>query len=140
MAHASAQPFKDYHLRSQIGNIACIPDQVFSSWCPVSNHTLRMRAGSPVQPNDLGRATSFQAHNREPEDSLWLILNPVRFSYCSIASVPPQCRRGSTQRWIKHRRMPKPTLELKQATAIPRKAGLLATFLSGRLRVSNPKS
>ena len=89
-AHASALPFKDNCLRSQIptwaSTLACTSDQFRSSWRPGPNHTLRMRTGLSLQRKDLSRRTlPLQAPSRKPSLSSKLILASAICFYLATA-------------------------------------------------------
>ena len=92
-AHASALPFKDNLLRSQIptrpSTLACNSDQFRSSWRSGPNHTPRMRTVPSFQRKGPGRVSQpVQALSRKPSLLSKLTLAPAIRSYSATAFFP----------------------------------------------------
>ena len=91
VAHASALPFKDNLLESQIPTwaftLVCTSNQFRSSWRSGPNHTPRMRMGPSLQRKGPGRVLlPLQAPSSKPSLLSKLTLGPAIRSYSTTAS------------------------------------------------------
>ena len=144
-ANASAPPFKDNRLRSQVptcaSTLVCTSDQFHSSWRPSPNHTRgcgRVRHSSGRAP---GRRTPPpQAPNRKPSLLSKLILVPATSSGLSIAFFTARVsNRWDTKTVISSAYAG--TFSLTQpAKETPHRDGLALSLLSLRSRSSKART
>ena len=145
MAHASALPFKDNLLESQIPTwaftLACTSDQFRSSWRSGPNHTPRMRMGPSLQRKGPGRVLlPIQAPSRKPSLLSKLTLAPAIRSYSTTASFTASISWRRDTKTVTSSANVETLAARRPTNRIPRSAGLAPSSLSLRRRGSNART